>query len=37
MHVENPIYQNPIYEQHFFAASKEAGAPYNPDFNDWSR
>jgi hypothetical protein len=36
MHVENPIYRNPLFDKHF-AASKEAGLQPNPDFNDWSR
>ena len=36
MHVENPIYQNPLFERHF-QASAELGYKPNPDFNDWSR
>ena len=36
MHVENPIYKNPLFDKHF-AASVEAGLTPNPDFNDWSR
>ena len=36
MHVENPIYKNPLFEKHF-QASAEAGYKANPDFNDWSR
>lgn len=36
MHVENPRYNNKLHDV-FFQASQEAGVPYNPDFNDWSR
>ena len=36
MHVEKPIYQNALFNNHF-EASNQAGIPHNPDFNDWSR
>jgi hypothetical protein len=35
MHVEWPIYQNPLFDA-FFKASKEIGLKPNSDFNDWS-
>ena len=32
--IENPRYYNPMHDA-LFEAAKQAGLPYNPDFNDW--
>jgi len=36
MHVENPIWQNSLFDN-WFAASETYGLQRNSDFNDWSQ